>query len=100
MKRASRTGWADIWRFDAMPLYDYIADDGAEGCAFCKNGFEVAQKIGDQKLTACPKCGGSIRKVVSAPNLTHSHFDLDYRAKRAGFSKLKRLGKGEYEKEY
>lgn len=83
-----------------MPFYDYIACDDAKGCDFCKDGFEIAQKIGDQKLTACPKCGGSIRKVVSAPNLTHSHFDLDYRAKRAGFSKLKRLGKGEYEKEY
>ena len=50
------------------------------------------------KLTACPDCGGPIFRVIQAPGLGHSKTDLHYRAKRAGFSCLKKVQKGEYEK--
>jgi hypothetical protein len=39
-------------------------------------------------------------KVVSRPAVGGSSSGFDDRAKSAGFHKLKRLGKGEYEKQY
>jgi len=41
-----------------------------------------------------------VRKVVAAAAVGRSQAKLDDRAKAAGFSKLKRIGKGEYEKQY
>lgn len=38
--------------------------------------------------------------MISAAAVGESKSDLDTRAKAAGFKKLKRLGKGEYEKMY
>ena len=52
------------------------------------------------KLTVCPDCGAPVVRVIQAPALGHSHTDLNYRAKRAGFHALKRVQKGEYEKMY
>ena len=83
-----------------MPLYVYEAKDPATGCARCRGGFEVAQPLSAAKLTHCPDCGADIYRVIQAPGLTHSKTDLHYRAKRAGFHTLKRIGKGEYEKMY
>ena len=83
-----------------MPLYVYETSDPKEGCAKCRAGFEIAQSLKDEKLTACPDCGAPIYRVIQAPGLTHSKTDLHYRAKRAGFSCLKKVQKGEYEKMY
>ena len=54
----------------------------------------------DEPITACPRCGAPVRKIIGAPAIGRSISSLDDRAKKAGFSKLKRLGKGEYEKQY
>ena len=43
-----------------MPLYEYECDN-------CGHRFEVIQKFSDDPLTACPKCSGSVRKLVSSP---------------------------------
>ena len=83
-----------------MPLYVYEAKEPKKGCAKCRSGFEIAQSLKDEKLTACPDCGVPIYRVIQAPGLTHSRTDLHYRAKRAGFSCLKKVQKGEYEKMY
>ena len=83
-----------------MPLYVYEAKDFKRGCAKCRGGFEITQRLSDDKLTACPECGAEIFRVVQAPGLTHSKTDLHYRAKRAGFHTLKKVQKGEYEKIY
>ena len=83
-----------------MPLYVYETSDPKKGCAKCRAGFEIAQSLKDEKLTACPECGAPIYRVIQAPGLTHSKTDLHYRAKRAGFSCLKKVQKGEYEKMY
>ncbi len=83
-----------------MPMYTYEAADPDKGCKKCRGGFEVAQSIKDDKLTACPDCGAAIIRVIQAPALGHSKTDLHYRAKRAGFHSLKRVNKGEYEKMY
>lgn len=83
-----------------MPFYDYELEEKGAGCDFCRAGFELFRKISDPAVTACPKCGAAVRKSISAPAIGRSKSKLDDRAKAAGFSKLKRLGKGEYEKLY
>lgn len=83
-----------------MPIYEYQAKSQEVACDYCYEGFEIIQKIADEKLSTCPKCGAPIERIISAPSLGHSESCLDDRAKAAGFTKLKRLGKGEYEKQY
>jgi putative FmdB family regulatory protein len=83
-----------------MPVYDYSAADEKHSCAYCANGFEAVQSIHDPHLAVCPKCGAPVRKCVVAPALGRSKSKLDDRAKAAGFTKLKKIGKGEYEKMY
>ena len=83
-----------------MPIYEYQATEGEKGCPFCANGFEQMQTLSEPKLEKCPECGAPVVRVISAPSLGRSASSLDDRAKAAGFTKLKRLGKGEYEKQY
>ena len=84
-----------------MPLYSYERiDSDAAGCGHCRDGFEVLQPISAQPLTHCPACGAPVRRCLPHINIGRSVSGLDDRAKEAGFTKLKRLGKGEYEKVY
>ncbi len=83
-----------------MPVYDYEAASHEKSCAQCADGFEVTQSIHDPHLKTCPSCGAPIRRIITAPAIGRSKSKLDDRAKAAGFTKLKRLGKGEYEKMY
>lgn len=83
-----------------MPNYEYEASDPAQSCPKCRDGFECFQSMSDPRLTACPDCGAPLRKCLSAPAIGRSSASLDQRAKSAGFTKLQRLGKGEYEKKY
>ena len=66
-----------------MPIYVYEARDAKRACGRC-----------------CPDCGAPVFRVIQAPGLGRSQTDLNYRAKRAGFHSLKRVGRGEYEKMY
>jgi putative FmdB family regulatory protein len=43
-----------------MPLYEYE-------CDACQHKFEVIQKFSDAPLEKCPKCGGAVHKLQSAP---------------------------------
>lgn len=43
-----------------MPLYEYE-------CKKCHHRFEKIQKFSDKKITKCPKCGGPVEQVLSAP---------------------------------
>ena len=83
-----------------MPVYVYEAKEPAKGCAHCRKGFETVQSIKDDRLTVCPECGAEIYRVLQPSWLGFSKTDLHYRAKRAGFHTMKRVGKGEYEKMY
>jgi putative FmdB family regulatory protein len=83
-----------------MPVYDYEAKDAEKSCSYCKDGFEFVQSINDEKLTECPKCANSVTRLISVPAIGRSKTMLDDRAKNAGFTKLKKVSKGEYEKMY
>ena len=43
-----------------MPLYEYE-------CQACKKRFEVIQKFSDALQTVCEDCGGTLKKLLSAP---------------------------------
>jgi putative FmdB family regulatory protein len=43
-----------------MPLYEYE-------CGACGHRFEVIQKFSESPLERCPKCGGAVQKLQSAP---------------------------------
>ena len=83
-----------------MPIYCYEPREGATGCAHCRAGFEVLQDLDAPSLAQCPECGAPVERVFAPARIGHSISRLDDRAKAAGFSKLQRLGKGEYEKVY
>jgi len=42
-----------------MPLYEYE-------CLACGERSEVLQRFSDPPPAACPKCGGEVKKLVSA----------------------------------
>jgi putative FmdB family regulatory protein len=46
-----------------MPIYEYQTIKS--GCSYCGQGFDVLQKISDQPLQSCPKCGGGVRRAIS-----------------------------------
>ena len=43
-----------------MPLYEYQ-------CTKCGHRFERIQKFSDKHIKKCPKCGGSVEQLLSAP---------------------------------
>jgi len=83
-----------------MPIREYECVDRQRGCDFCKAGFEQIEKIDQAPLSSCPKCGAPVTRRLSAPSIGRLASHFDDRAKKAGFHKLKRLGQGEYEKQY
>lgn len=62
-----------------MPLYEYLCDS-------CHQRVEILQKLGDAPATLCPNCGGTLRKMISAPAFQFKGtgwYQTDY-AKRSG----------------
>jgi len=47
-----------------MPIYEYK-------CTKCGYRFDMLQKFSDTPISLCPKCNGSVKKLVS-----HSSFQL------------------------
>jgi putative FmdB family regulatory protein len=45
-----------------MPLYEYE-------CFVCQHRFERIRRVADASDMTCPECGGSVRRVLSAPAL-------------------------------
>jgi putative FmdB family regulatory protein len=43
-----------------MPLYEYL-------CDACGHRFELIKKFSDPPVEKCPKCGGAVHKLQSAP---------------------------------
>jgi len=81
-----------------MPLYEYELCEG--DCKVCGGSFTLRRPVDAAPLTKCPACKKPVRKVFSAfntPKITKPLSITD--AKKAGFTVLKRLGKGEYERQ-
>ena len=81
-----------------MPLYEYELCDG--DCVVCGGKFTLRRPISAPALTQCPLCKRPVRKLISSFNSPIHAKPLSVSdAKKAGFTVLKRLGKGEYEKQ-
>ena len=81
-----------------MPLYEYELCDG--NCTVCGGKFTLRRPLSAAELTQCPACKKPVRKIISSfntPNITRPVSITD--AKKAGFTVLKRVKKGEYEKQ-
>ena len=66
-----------------MPLYEYQ-------CDACGHRFETIQKFSDPPVTTCPKCGGSVRKLIASPAFQFKGtgwYITDYAKKDAGKGK-------------
>jgi len=83
-----------------MPIREYVVEDAARGCVFCQGGFERMEPAACPPFPVCPECGAKVLRRPSAPRVGASKSTADDRAKEAGFVKLRRLGKGEYEQEF
>jgi putative FmdB family regulatory protein len=74
-----------------MPLYEYE-------CDACGHRFEVIQKSADSPSGACPKCGGAVHKLQSAPAIQFKgsgFYITDYARKDQAASKSEKSDKSE-----
>jgi putative FmdB family regulatory protein len=84
-----------------MPFYTYKARDPQQSCDYCRESFEVFQKIHEETYEICPECenpvtrimhpaaqvkGDSTKKLLSDDNL-----------KKHGFKKLVNTGGGKFD---
>ena len=81
-----------------MPLYEYELCDG--DCKVCGGKFTLRRPVTTPELTHCPACKKPVRKLISTFNSPVKLKPLSVSdAKKAGFTILKRTGKGEYERQ-
>lgn len=81
-----------------MPLYEYELCEG--DCHICGGRIELQRPIDRPALETCPLCRKPMRKVISQVHTPRIMKPLSVTdAKKAGFTVLKRLGKGEYERQ-
>ena len=81
-----------------MPLYEFELCDG--NCIVCGGKFTLRRPLDAAPLTRCPACKKPVRKVITAFNTPTKLKPVSVSdAKKAGFTVLKRLGKGEYERQ-
>ncbi len=81
-----------------MPIYEYQATEETS-CSYCRNGFELLQKLADPPMAYCPQCKHSIRRVISAPSLTKPDVSLERsNLEKHGFTRYQKAEKGVYEK--
>jgi putative FmdB family regulatory protein len=78
-----------------MPLYEYELCDGS--CTVCGGKFALRRPLKAPELTQCPACKKPVRKIISTFNTLKPVSISD--AKKAGFTVLKRVNKGEYERQ-
>jgi len=65
-----------------MPLYEYQ-------CVQCGERVEIIQRLSDPPHTECAKCGGEMKKLLSAPAIQFKGsgwYKTDYAAKPASSS--------------
>jgi len=81
-----------------MPLYEYELCEG--NCAPWRGRFALRRPVSAPELKACPACRKPVRKLISRFNTPSIMKPLSISdAKKAGFTVLKRVNKGEYERQ-
>jgi putative FmdB family regulatory protein len=78
-----------------MPLYEYQ-------CTNCGERVEILQRVDDPPFGHCPKCGGEMKKLLSAPAIQFKgsgFYKTDYASKPAGGSESKSEAKSETKSE-
>jgi len=81
-----------------MPTYEYELSDGE--CTLCGGQFTLRRPLSAAPLTHCPVCQKPVHKVISTFTSPMKLKPLSISdAKKAGFTVLKRAGKGEYERQ-
>jgi len=81
-----------------MPIYEYELCEG--DCKACGGKFTLNRPLSAKPLTNCPACKKPVRKVWSNFSTLTKTADASFsKAKNAGFTVLKKIGKGEYEKQ-
>jgi putative FmdB family regulatory protein len=95
----------DLFEENAMPTYVYAPPQGASRtCEVCSGNFECVQRMSDNALAVCPKCGEVIERVILAPLLNGvgkmATSPSKSRMAAGGFTQYKRHGKGYYEKQF
>ena len=81
-----------------MPIYEYELCSG--DCKVCGGKFSLNRPLSRPPLVKCPLCRKPVRKLISqvnSPSLLKPLSIAD--AKNAGFTILKKVGKGEYERQ-
>jgi putative FmdB family regulatory protein len=81
-----------------MPYYEYELCEG--DCKACGGRFTLRRPIHAPPLEKCPACKKPVRKIISLVNSPMKLKPLSVSdAKKAGFTILKKVGKGEYERQ-
>ncbi|MDE3067919.1 MAG: zinc ribbon domain-containing protein [Verrucomicrobiota bacterium] len=81
-----------------MPLYEYELCEGE--CKVCGGRFTLRRPLSASELTKCPACKKPVRKIISAFSTPTKLKPLSISdAKKAGFTVLKKIRKGEYERQ-
>ena len=81
-----------------MPLYEYELCEGE--CLACGGRFTLRRPLAAAPLVQCPACKKPVRKMISTFNSPIRLKPLSITdAKKAGFTVLKRVSKGEYERQ-
>jgi putative FmdB family regulatory protein len=81
-----------------MPLYEYELCEGE--CKACGGSFTLRRPLSAPELTKCPACKKPVRKIISSFSTPTKLKPLSISdAKKAGFTVLKKLRKGEYERQ-
>jgi len=62
-----------------MPVYEYE-------CAPCRVIYEVRQRLSDPPPTACPRCAGTLARLISAPNVNRRNLSSPTAARYADTS--------------
>jgi putative FmdB family regulatory protein len=81
-----------------VPIYEYELCDG--DCKVCGGKFTLRRPLSAAPLTQCPACKKPVRKIISSFSSPIKLKPLSVTdAKKAGFTVLKKVSKGEYERQ-
>ena len=69
-----------------MPVYQYE-------CRTCQVVYDVLHGMNDPPLEICPKCGGTVTRLISAPRLNRYNFSSPTEAKYAKVSPREEVAK-------